>query len=436
MEQCGRSRAVGNPLSGRSVRARDHGAAADPVAAAGSAAAGASVDATSYPNTAARPDTAAGRVGPVRLVAAAGRVVPGWLVASPGGVVSARLVAAAGLIAAAGAPLAMSGPALAAQPLAGAPGIQIISPKEVLERYTREDAEGTLLFEDASGASIRLITTTDDPQIFNKGDGRFHPADPAEAAAALEGIPAGFLQPLEVRIFLLPFPRSGILSSSMDSRAIYVSPGVQSLEETLPALICHEMGHAVHHHFLPDDDEEGWKTFAGLRGIEDADRFHESAPHADRPHEIFAEDFRVLFGGAAARGNGTVENRDLLPPDQVPGLRELFLDLAGIGPEIAQSATPEIPREPWRVYPNPIGGAEPLLLRAPASWNGSGEDLPAELFDAAGRRVSRLVFVRTGDRLWSASLGGPDLRSGVYWLRAATGEARTAPILVALHVIR
>ena len=35
-----------------------------------------------------------------------------------------------------------------------------------------------------------------------------------------------------------------------------------------------------------------------LRGITDLNVYSDAAPHADRPHEIFAEDFRALFGNA------------------------------------------------------------------------------------------------------------------------------------------
>jgi hypothetical protein len=43
-----------------------------------------------------------------------------------------------------------------------------------------------------------------------------------------------------------------------------------------------------------------------LRGL-DASRYQANAVHALRPHEVWAEDFRALFGGAIATSNGTIE---------------------------------------------------------------------------------------------------------------------------------
>ena len=49
----------------------------------------------------------------------------------------------------------------------------------------------------------------------------------------------------------------------------------------------------------------------------------------NRPHEIFAEDFRALFGGPTANYSGTIENPGLVHPGAVPGLAAFFLNLTG-----------------------------------------------------------------------------------------------------------
>ena len=61
------------------------------------------------------------------------------------------------------------------------------------------------------------------------------------------------------------------------------------------------------------DDADGWTRYRALRGIGGASVCNASAPHADRPHEIFAEDFRP-FGGDLANYSGTIENRGSHPP--------------------------------------------------------------------------------------------------------------------------
>ncbi len=74
--------------------------------------------------------------------------------------------------------------------------------------------------------------------------------------------------------------------------------------------------------------ESGWDEYRRIRGIEDEITFSNTARHAYRPREIFAEDFRVLFGGAAAFFGGRVENPELPSPVTVAGLEEFFLGLA------------------------------------------------------------------------------------------------------------
>ncbi|NOT33385.1 MAG: hypothetical protein HOP12_04355, partial [Candidatus Eisenbacteria bacterium] len=181
-----------------------------------------------------------------------------------------------------------------------------------------------------SGTRFELIGSTHDPAILNPGDGEFHPFDAAEVRAAL----AAVRYPLEgvaCEIFLLPYPRRFGLDSAADRELILLSPGVRSLSpERQHAEVVHELGHVMHLARLPDHDLAGWANYRGMRGIADAQTYAPDAPHANRPHEIFAEDFRVLFGGALAVRDGAIENAAIAPPAAVVGLEGFLLGLSGV----------------------------------------------------------------------------------------------------------
>lgn len=85
-------------------------------------------------------------------------------------------------------------------------------------------------------------------------------------------------------------------------------------KNSLDAWLTHEIGHAVQYS-LP---EERYKEYLQLRGIEN---WLETGLYEQRPREIFAEDFRVLFGNEQARQAEYFPQIDL-PGDEV---REWFL---------------------------------------------------------------------------------------------------------------
>ena len=93
----------------------------------------------------------------------------------------------------------------------------------------------------------------------------------------------------------------------------------------------------------------------------DDERFNDRARHAYRPQEIFAEDFRVLFGGAAAYFGGSIENTEHpASPKSVAGWRASSFawrvtPLASRAPRIAATS-----------YPNPFNpGHRNSRLAAP-----------------------------------------------------------------------
>ncbi len=300
----------------------------------------------------------------------------------------------------------------------GAPRINIHDVETVLRERTRENELGHLLFLEANGAEVRLITTTDDPEIVNRGDGSFHPADPSAVFAALDAIAPHLIRELEGDVFLLPFPRSGRLASSAHEGAIYITPGVREYDEgEVHFLVAHELGHVFQREFLPTGDPR-WAEYAEMRGIGDATIYHEHAAHADRPREIFAEDFRALFGGTLARGSGAVENSSLRSPDSVVGLSAWFGSLVD----------PVAFVDKLRIIPNPAApGAELSLAGLVLA---AGEDVRADLIDVQGRVATRFDTAHDGR-------GGlvltPDipLRPGAYWVRVSSaGGSRHVPLRI------
>jgi hypothetical protein len=150
---------------------------------------------------------------------------------------------------------------------------------------------------------------------------------------------------MKADVLILAWPRRDLPESSAEGTAIFLTPG--RIDYPTPHVhytVAHELGHVVHNALMPDSREDLWAKYAGLRGIDLASAGR--AGHASRMHEIFAEDFRALFGGAMAQCGSGVENHELVPPDEVAGLREFFLSL------------PDVWKNTVRVYagPNPFKG--------------------------------------------------------------------------------
>jgi len=265
-----------------------------------------------------------------------------------------------------------------------APTLLIHDADETLRRYCAPDSVGRLWLTLPGGARYELVTTTSDPAILNPGDGAFHPFDESVVREALAGVRypvAG----LRAEVFLLPYPRREGLESAAGPGLVLLSPGVRPLSrERQHAEFVHELGHVVHHALLADSDAQGWGSYRTLRAIQDPDRYSQTAAHAYRPHEIFAEDFRALFGDALANYSGTIENAALAPPASVSGLRDFMLALAGVTPAQALQAAP-----------NPARGAVEFSAAL-------GHAAPLDLFDAQGRRVATLEpTAGSGSTRWS-----------------------------------
>lgn len=290
----------------------------------------------------------------------------------------------------------------------GAAGFVVHDAGETLREWCEVDAEGRTWLVLPDGLRFELVTSTSDPVIANPGDGSFHPFDPVEVRAALSAVRFP-LRGLAARVFLLPYPRRLGLESAAAPGVILLSPGVLPIaREHQHAELVHELGHVLQYARLPDSDTEGWARYRRLRGIE-GDAYAASSRHADRPHEIFAEDFRYLFGGPWANTSGTIENQALPLPDAVEGLEPFLLALGASPGPIA-----------IRVTPNPARGALEFaradVVRA-----------PLDVFDASGRRLAALpATAAAGGTRWHWDAADPRRpRAGVLFARVR-GEAGPA----------
>jgi hypothetical protein len=314
---------------------------------------------------------------------------------------------------------------VAVRPAAAGHFCDIHDAPTVLERHVASHGGG-LDFVDRAGRHWNLVLSTDDPIIAHQGSGTFHPAPEADVTAALDAVAYPGLSALGIDVFLLPYPRRESLASSAADGAIYLSPGVYPYaREPLHALVVHELGHVVHQRLLPDWDTAGWAKYRELRGLTDETIYHSRAAHRNRPREIFAEDFRALFGGAAANYSGSIENTDLRHPSEVPGLAEFFLGLI----QSASAPAPVAVAAPV-ASPNPFVAATTLSLADGAF----AADAIIDIVDVAGRLVRRLEAASDGADGkvgWNATdASGRRVPAGVYFAIVPGGPTRLVTRLV------
>lgn len=276
--------------------------------------------------------------------------------------------------------------------------------------------DGKLMFDMPGGASWELVTDIDDPAILNHGDGRFHPFDANEVRSALAGVRYP-LERVSAQVFILPYPRRAGLESAAGAGVILLSPGVRPLAvETQHAEFTHELGHVVQYALMPDADTTAWGRYRRVRGIVDASTFSSSSMHVNRPHEIFAEDFRALFGDAQANYSGTIENSQIAYPTSVTGLENVMLNLAD-APTLASG-----------IVVTSASHGQVALAR-----NGStAADL--DVFDVAGRRVAQLIGVRDAAGChwnWDGrDASGSRIGATVLFARARDGRGGVARIVL------
>ena len=254
-----------------------------------------------------------------------------------------------------------------ALPLAAGVGVGSITVYSDLQAAGFISTEGGRTYLDFPGAYKYELES---------GQNEWFPMPVDEVVAAVEQIDFP-VRDLNIDIVILHVPRVNLVESSAEGSVIFLTPGrVNYPTEHVHYTVVHEIGHAVHSALMPDSGRRLWQRYAAMRGFE-LNGGGPDVPHALRPHEIFAEDFRALFGGSMARFGGRVENPDLLPPQEVDGLAEFFLSLAGTGAWTAGVA----------VLPNPSIGK--VVVRAPAGGQAARlEDVM--VFDVRGRLIRSL----------------------------------------------
>jgi hypothetical protein len=281
-------------------------------------------------------------------------------------------------------------------------------PEDVLRESTERLGDQLFLVVE-SGLRYELITDIADPQVANRGDGRFHAMSMQDVTDALAAIRLDGT-PLQVRIYILPYPRRQILDSSARDGMIFLSPGVRTVSDLATHFtVAHEVGHLYQYRWLPDGDSRAWQRYRRVRGIEDERRYQAAAQHADRPHEIFAEDFRYLFGGEQANYSGSIENAALRLPDEVTGLEAFLGDLShGALPPVVSLGS----------APNPFNPS--TLVRVQFASDTAPDRTRVRIVDVQGRAVRSLFdgvpAGRSMQLLWDGrDAGGSPASSGVYF---------------------
>jgi hypothetical protein len=201
-------------------------------------------------------------------------------------------------------------------------GVTVHPAAEVLANYVTWNGSQAIFH--APDGDWPLVT---DATQFSAGDGGFHPMPQAEVESALKGVSFP-LDGITAEVFILPYPRRDVVASSASPGCLVLSPGVREYgREEVHFVVTHELGHVVQFVLMPDGDATDWARYRALRGISDAQTYSAGAEHANRPHEIFAEDFRFLFGDEAARYTGGIENTSLELPSARPAVRAFFTGL-------------------------------------------------------------------------------------------------------------
>jgi hypothetical protein len=244
-----------------------------------------------------------------------------------------------------------------------------------------------------------------------RDDGQYSPMPVGEVVEAVSQIDYP-LDALDVEIVILPVPRRDVLESSAEGSVIFLSPGrVDYPREHVHYTVAHEIGHVVHHVLMPDSREDLWKEYADLRGL-DWDAARVARDHASRLHELFAEDFRMLFGSEMARCGSGVENHDVSDPRGVAGLREFLLSLVnrgGAGLGIC-------------VLPNPSNGSVVMKV---TGLDGASRIDAVTIFDICGRAVKSLEGspAGPGEVIWDGtSSGGTTVAPGIYLVAVQSGS--------------
>lgn len=298
----------------------------------------------------------------------------------------------------------------------------VVDADAVIGRSTPIDAT-TIRFVSEGGRSLTLGLDPRCMEINNPiaGD-RFHPLDEELARRILSQMVAMPPSAMEVTIYLLPGLPTVEMSSFCSGAEVFIAAGLADWPEAVAAsTLTHEIGHAVQHLGLPGRRGPGWERYLELRGLTDTSIYSEQAAHYQRPAEIFAEDFRVLFGGEPATVSGTQENPDLPSPETVDGLREFFLQVMALQWLSFQGGITA------HNVPNPFNPSTVILLDLAEEAVLAGGQVQVVVFDARGRLVRRFEPVAVSPQIqlhWEGrDDAGRPVASGRYVYRARVGAS-------------
>ncbi len=313
--------------------------------------------------------------------------------------------------------------------------VTVYPPEGILSEMTRRDESGNLVFYPEGGGSYYLIEDTTSPLIVNKGSGEFLPMSEELVMQALREMDIdGRTVDMHTDVYILPMPRLNYMRSTSTNGRIFLSPGVWQISPaSVASIVTHEFGHCFQKTYMPYWDTEGWEEYLYIRDILDNPVFSEAAIHMNRPSEVFAEDFRVLFGGTLAACSSPIENPNLVAPAEVAGLRDFMLSLAGSvvladvpeGGEVIASAGN---------YPNPFNPVTTIRV----AFNGPVMDrkVSVRIYAANGSIVRNLwsgsVSQETFEKTWDGMNDyGMRAASGIYFYRITAGtEFRTGKMLL------
>jgi len=300
----------------------------------------------------------------------------------------------------------------------GALTVKIHTVQDISARFLAVEPGGVFLEHPAFGR-LELLTGPEDPRLRRSGVERFFPFDPAVAAEALADLD-GISPDLEVEVFILPTPPADIQSSFAQRNFIFLAPGFGAVPASSVAnIVTHELGHVLTWAYV-DFFPGRWDSYLALRGLP-ALASGPQVPHAERSREILAEDIRALFGGPLATASGSIENHDLVHPDQVPGLRDL---LAGFfqGPPLLTAGTAVS-----RAVPNPCNPLTTVQLDVPMGGDpGFAGEVILTLYDLRGRQIKRIFGGSSSLGRVSVEWDGRDesgnpVASGQYLYRISLG---------------
>ncbi|MGQ9603062.1 MAG: T9SS type A sorting domain-containing protein [bacterium] len=265
-------------------------------------------------------------------------------------------------------------------------GIVIYPPDEVLHCCLLEHGRLVIRFEGAY------------PWELDRANDMVFPMDLDELVDAIQQIRFP-LDRVVADVLILPLMRIEIQRSSAEGSVIFLSPGVKPYsDEHIHYTIAHEIGHVVQHLLMPEEAGHLWAEYLALRGIQD-----ESSIPSKTLREMFAEDFRLLFGGDLARFNGSSAIKEFQSPEAVPGLKEFILKLADQGSP-----------KPIRVTPNPF--------RDFVFFDLDRSDLrkaSLKIFDAQGRLINEIHWDSMFEKRlsWDGnSTAGKEVPPGVYFV--------------------